>query len=220
MARGVNKVILVGNVGQDPEMKYMPSGNAVTNISIATSESWKDKQTGQQQERTEWHRVVFFNRLGEIAGEYLRKGSKVYVEGSLRTRKWQDQSGQDRYSTEIVASEMQMLDSRNDGMGQQQGQGQGGYQAPQQPPAMPAQNAAPQAMGQQQPAMGQPQQAMAQPGMQQQTQQAAPQQAQQQPAQQHQQAAPQQAPQQRMQPPQQAQQPAQGFDNFDDDIPF
>lgn len=212
MARGVNKVILVGNVGQDPEMKYMPSGNAVTNISIATSESWKDKQTGQQQERTEWHRVVFFNRLGEIAGEYLRKGSKVYVEGSLRTRKWQDQSGQDRYSTEIVASEMQMLDSRNDGMGQQ-GQGQGGYsQAPQQPAAMPAQNAAPQAMGQQ-PAMAPPQQPMAaQPNMQQ-------------PAQ-HQQAqapqgAPQQAPQQRMQqPPQQAQQPAQGFDNFDDDIPF
>ncbi len=211
MARGVNKVILVGNVGQDPEMKYMPSGNAVTNISIATSESWKDKQTGQQQERTEWHRVVFFNRLGEIAGEYLRKGSKVYVEGSLRTRKWQDQSGQDRYSTEIVASEMQMLDSRNDGMGQQ-GQGQGGYsQAPQQPAAMPAQNAAPQAMGQQ-PAMAPPQQPMAaQPNMQ--------------PAQ-HQQAqapqgAPQQAPQQRMQqPPQQAQQPAQGFDNFDDDIPF
>ena len=220
MARGVNKVILVGNVGQDPEMKYMPSGNAVTNISIATSESWKDKQTGQQQERTEWHRVVFFNRLGEIAGEYLRKGSKVYVEGSLRTRKWQDQSGQDRYSTEIVASEMQMLDSRNDGMGQQQGQSQGGYQAPQQPAAMPTQNNAPQAMGQQQPAMGQPQQAMAQPGMQQPAQQAAPQQAQQQPAQHHQQAAPQQAPQQRMQPPQQAQQPAQGFDNFDDDIPF
>ncbi|NIB43768.1 single-stranded DNA-binding protein [Pseudomaricurvus alkylphenolicus] len=127
MARGVNKVILVGNVGQDPEMKYMPSGNAVTNISVATSESWKDKQTGQQQERTEWHRVVFFNRLGEIAGEYLRKGSKIYVEGSLRTRKWQDQSGQDRYTTEIVASELQMLDSRNDGA---QG-GQQGYQQPQ-----------------------------------------------------------------------------------------
>ena len=112
MARGINKVILIGNLGNDPETRYMPSGGAVTNISVATSESWKDKQTGQQQERTEWHKVVFFNRLAEIAGEYLRKGSKVYVEGSLRTRKWQDQSGQDRYSTEIVASEMQMLDSR------------------------------------------------------------------------------------------------------------
>jgi single-strand DNA-binding protein len=112
MARGVNKVILVGNLGNDPETKYMPSGGAVTNITVATSESWKDKNTGQAQERTEWHRVVFFNKLAEIAGEYLRKGSKVYVEGSLRTRKWQDQSGQDRYTTEIVASEMQMLDSR------------------------------------------------------------------------------------------------------------
>lgn len=113
MARGINKVILIGNIGQDPEVKSMPNGNAVTNATIATSESWKDKQTGQQQERTEWHRVVFFNRLAEIAGEYLRKGSKVYIEGSLRTRKWQDQSGQDRYTTEIVASEMQMLDSRD-----------------------------------------------------------------------------------------------------------
>lgn len=113
MARGINKVILVGNCGQDPETRYTASGSAVTNISVATSEAWKDKQTGQQQERTEWHRVVFFNRLGEIAGEYLRKGSKVYVEGSLRTRKWQDQSGQDRYTTEIVASEMQMLDSKS-----------------------------------------------------------------------------------------------------------
>ncbi|MEM1404309.1 MAG: single-stranded DNA-binding protein [Pseudomonadota bacterium] len=111
-SRGVNKVILVGNLGADPETRFMPSGGSVTNVSLATSESWKDKQTGQPQERTEWHRIVFFNRLAEIAGEYLRKGSKVYVEGSLRTRKWQDQSGQDRYSTEIVANEMQMLDSR------------------------------------------------------------------------------------------------------------
>lgn len=112
-SRGVNKVILVGNLGQDPETRYMPSGGAVTNLSIATSETWKDKQTGQPQERTEWHRVVFFNRLAEIAGEYLRKGSKVYVEGALRTRKWQDKAtGADRYTTEIVASEMQMLDSR------------------------------------------------------------------------------------------------------------
>jgi|TARA_B110000444_G_scaffold260718_1_gene308904 single-strand DNA-binding protein len=112
MARGINKVILVGNLGKDPEGKFMPNGNAVTNITIATSESWKDKQTGQQQERTEWHRVVFFNRLAEIVTEYLKKGSKVYLEGSLRTRKWQAQDGQDRYTTEIVASEMQMLDSR------------------------------------------------------------------------------------------------------------
>ena len=117
MARGVNKVILIGNCGQDPETKYLPSGSAVTNLSVATSESWKDKQTGGVQERTEWHRVVFFNRLAEIAGEYLRKGSKVYVEGSLRTRKWQDKSGADRYTTEIVASEMQMLDGRGEGAG-------------------------------------------------------------------------------------------------------
>ena len=124
MAKGVNKVILVGNVGGDPETKYMPSGGAVTNLSIATSESWKDKQTGQAQERTEWHRVVFFNRLAEIASEYVKKGSKVYVEGSLRTRQW-EQDGVKRYSTEIVASEMQMLDSREGGTQQQQ-------QAPQQ----------------------------------------------------------------------------------------
>jgi single-strand DNA-binding protein len=117
MARGINKVILIGNLGNDPETRYTQSGAAVTNISLATSESWKDKQTGQPQERTEWHRVVFFNRLAEIAGEYLRKGSKVYVEGSLRTRKWQDQSGQDRYTTEIVGNEMQMLDSRGGGQG-------------------------------------------------------------------------------------------------------
>ena len=111
-SRGINKVILVGNLGNDPETRFMPSGGAVTNVSIATSETWKDKNSGQQQERTEWHRVVFFNRLAEIAGEYLKKGSKVYVEGSLRTRKWQDNSGQDKYTTEIVATEMQMLDSR------------------------------------------------------------------------------------------------------------
>ncbi|MBV32428.1 MAG: single-stranded DNA-binding protein [Porticoccaceae bacterium] len=118
MARGINKVIIVGNCGQDPETRYMPSGGAVTNLSLATSESWKDKNTGQQQERTEWHRVVFFNRLAEIAGEYLKRGSKVYVEGSLRTRKWQDKdSGQDRYTTEIVANEMQMLDSKGSSAG-------------------------------------------------------------------------------------------------------
>ncbi|MCP8899444.1 single-stranded DNA-binding protein [Gilvimarinus xylanilyticus] len=127
-SRGVNKVILVGNLGQDPDTKYMPSGGAVTNISVATSDQWKDKNTGQPQERTEWHRVVFFNRLAEIAGEYLRKGSKVYIEGSLRTRKWQGQDGQDRYTTEIVAGEMQMLDSRGGGDGGYGG-GQGGYGA-------------------------------------------------------------------------------------------
>ncbi len=117
MARGVNKVILIGNLGADPELRYMPSGNAVVNVSVATSETWKDKQTGQQQERTEWHRVVFFNRLAEIVGEYLRKGSKAYIEGALRTRKWQDKDGRDQYTTEIVASEMQMLDSRTDSAG-------------------------------------------------------------------------------------------------------
>ncbi|HEX4881369.1 MAG TPA: single-stranded DNA-binding protein [Porticoccaceae bacterium] len=117
MARGVNKVILIGNLGNDPETRYLPSGGAVTNITLATSENWRDKQTNEQKERTEWHRVVFFNKLAEIAGEYLKKGSKVYVEGSLRTRKWQGQDGQDRYTTEIVASEMQMLDSRGAGMG-------------------------------------------------------------------------------------------------------
>ena len=112
MARGINKVILVGNIGKDPEVRYTASGAAITNISVATSESWRDKTSGEQQERTEWHKVVFFNRLAEIAGEYLKKGSQVYVEGSLRTRKWQDQGGQDRYTTEIVANEMQMLGGR------------------------------------------------------------------------------------------------------------
>lgn len=168
MARGINKVILIGNLGADPETRYMPSGGAVTNVNLATSEQWKDKQTGQPQERTEWHRVVFFNRLAEIAGEYLKKGSKVYIEGSLRTRKWQGQDGQDRYTTEIVAGEMQMLDGRggsNDNAGygggygnqpaqqgpsndygsnapqggQGYGQGQGqGGNQPQQPPQQPA----------------------------------------------------------------------------------
>ena len=111
-SRGVNKVILIGNLGQDPDVRYMPDGNAVANVTVATSESWKDKTTGEPQERTEWHRVVFFRRLAEIVGEYLKKGSKVYIEGRLQTRKWQDQDGQDRYTTEIVADEMQMLDSK------------------------------------------------------------------------------------------------------------
>lgn len=195
MARGVNKVILIGNVGQDPEVKYMPSGGAVTNISVATSDSWKDKNTGQQQERTEWHRVVFFGRLAEIAGEYLRKGSKVYIEGSLRTRKWQGQDGTDRYTTEIVvdvSGTMQMLDGRGDGAGMGGGAGMGAAaiansfdQTPQynNAPAQGGYNQGGQGGGYQQPAR-------------------APQQ-------------PQQAPQQ----PSAPHQPA-GFDSFDDDIPF
>lgn len=131
MARGVNKVILIGNLGQDPEVKYMPSGGAVTNVTVATSESWKDKNTGEQKENTEWHRVVFFRRLAEIAGEYLKKGSKVYIEGKLQTRKWQDQSGNDRYTTEIIANEMQMLDGRGAGGGGSAGGGDaGGYSKP------------------------------------------------------------------------------------------
>ena len=117
MARGVNKVILVGNLGADPETRYTASGSAVTNIRLATAESWRDKQSGEKQERTEWHRVVFFSRLAEIAAEYLRKGSQCYIEGRIQTRKWQGQDGQDRYTTEIVAAEMQMLGSRGSGGG-------------------------------------------------------------------------------------------------------
>jgi single-strand DNA-binding protein len=116
MSKGtVNKVILIGNLGADPEVRYMPSGSAVANIRLATSEQWKDRNSGETQEHTEWHRVAMFGKLGEIAGQYLRKGSKVYIEGRIRTRKWQDQSGQDRYSTEVVADNMQMLDSRGGG---------------------------------------------------------------------------------------------------------
>ncbi len=126
MARGLNKVIIVGNLGQDPETRYMPSGSAVTNFTVATNESWKDKQTGEQKERTEWHRVAMFNRLAEIAAEYLRKGSQVYIEGKLRTRKWQGQDGQDRYTTEIIADEMQMLGGRGGGGGSFGGGGGGG----------------------------------------------------------------------------------------------
>ena len=115
MARGINKVIIVGNLGNDPDTRYMPSGGAVTNLSVATSESWKDKQSGEQKERTEWHKVAMFGRLAEIAAEYLRKGSQVYIEGRLRTRKWQDRDGNDRYTTEIIADEMQMLGGRGGG---------------------------------------------------------------------------------------------------------
>ncbi|MGR9107154.1 MAG: single-stranded DNA-binding protein [Gammaproteobacteria bacterium] len=137
-SRGVNKVILIGNLGADPEVRYMPNGDAVTNVSIATSETWKDKQTGDPREITEWHRVVFFRRLAEIAGEYLKKGSKVYVEGSLRTRKWQGQDGQDRYTTEIIGNEMQMLDSKGGGTaaagGIQSNHGFGGASRQESPP--------------------------------------------------------------------------------------
>jgi single-strand DNA-binding protein len=132
MARGINKVILVGNLGTDPETRYTASGSAITNISVATSESWRDKQSGEQQERTEWHRIVFFNRLAEIAGEYLRKGSQVYVEGKLQTRKWQDKSGQDRYSTEVVGNEMQMLGGRSGGGGGGEAGSRPAQSAPQQ----------------------------------------------------------------------------------------
>ena len=129
MARGINKVIIIGNVGGDPETRAMPSGSSVTNLTIATNESWKDKQTGEQKERTEWHRVAMFNRLAEIAAEYLRKGSQVYIEGKLRTRKWQDKSGNDRYTTEIIADEMQMLGGRG-GAGGGSGGGNFGGEAP------------------------------------------------------------------------------------------
>ncbi len=138
MARGINKAILIGNLGADPEVRYTPANTAVCNISVATTDSWRDKQTGEMQEKTEWHRVVLFNRLGEVAGEYLKKGSKVYIEGRLQTRKWQGQDGQDRYTTEIVANEMQMLDSRGgsapmeDGYGRAE-QGSGARQQASQP---------------------------------------------------------------------------------------
>lgn len=184
MARGVNKVILIGNLGGDPEVRYMPNGGAVTNATLATSESWKDKESGQQQERTEWHRVVFFNRLAEIAGEYLRKGSKVYIEGQLRTRKWQDNNGQDKYTTEIVASEMQMLDAQNSSGADRAAQQQAAYQPNQPAPAPPQQQHQPQPPPQNSAprARGNPNGSQPSPH--------AP------------------AP------------PAQGFDDFDDDIPF
>lgn len=202
MSRGVNKVILIGNLGQDPEVRYMPNGNAVANVTLATSDSWKDKDTGQQQERTEWHRLVFFGKLAEIVGQYCRKGSKIYVEGALRTRKWQDQSGQDRYTTEVVIDmngQMQMLDSPNGGAQQ------GNYQQAGQQYQQPQQRQAPQGQQRQQA----PQQHQAPRGQQQPRQ--APQQQR-------------QAPQQRQQAPQGQgyQQPAAaggGYDDFDD-IPF
>ncbi|WP_111978620.1 single-stranded DNA-binding protein [Algibacillus agarilyticus] len=208
MARGINKVILIGNLGQDPEVRYFPNGGAICNVTVATSESWKDKQTGEPREATEWHRVVFNNRLAEIAGEYLRKGSKVYVEGSLKTRKWQNQQGQDQYTTEIRANEMQMLDGRPGAdSGGYQPQQSGGYQqAPQQaaqPMAQQPQQGGYQQKPQQAPQpMGQPQQG----GYQQKPQQAA--------------SAPsgyQQKPQQAPTPQPPAVEPSM---DFDDDIPF
>ncbi|WP_286233774.1 single-stranded DNA-binding protein [Thalassotalea sediminis] len=213
-SRGINKVIIVGNLGQDPEVRFMPNGSAVANFTVATSETWKDKQTGEQKEKTEWHRIVIYQRLAEIAGEYLKKGSKVYLEGRLQTRKWQNQQGQDQYTTEIVANEMQMLDSR--------GQGQGGFQS-----------SAPQQGGYQQQAAPQQQAAYQQPAQQQNYQQPAQQPAQQQSYQQPAQSSPQGGTQSGYQ-----QQPAQqgGFQqqnqsnakvnpqeptiDFDDDIPF
>ncbi|MGR5060422.1 single-stranded DNA-binding protein [Vibrio rotiferianus] len=171
-SRGINKVILVGNLGNDPEIRYMPNGGAVANITIATSESWRDKATGEQREKTEWHRVALFGKLAEVAGEYLRKGSQVYVEGQLQTRKWQDQNGQDRYTTEVVVQGfngvMQMLGGRAQGgapMGggqQQQQQQQGGWGQPQQPAQQ--QYNAPQQQPQQQ-APQQPQQQYNEPPM-------------------------------------------------------
>lgn len=208
MARGINKVILIGNLGTDPEVRYMPQGGAVANLTVATSESWTDKATNEKKEQTEWHRVVIYQRLAEIAGEYLRKGSKVYIEGKLKTRKWQDKDGVERYTTEIIANELQMLDGRGDG--QQQGGGMGGQQGGYQKPVQQQggyQQAAPQQNFQQQPqqpAYQPPQQQ--QGGFQQQQagfQQQRPQQAGYQQPQQQQQRAP-------MEPP----------IDFDDDIPF
>ncbi len=160
-SRGVNKVILIGNLGNDPEVRYAPSGSAVTTISIATSETWKDKATGEPREKTEWHRVVFFTKLAEIAGQYLKKGSKVYIEGKLQTRKWQDQSGQDRWTTEVVVDmngSMQMLDSRGSSDGsfnQPPHPTPESYQQPNQTP--------PQQQATQQPTQSQPAQSSNQP---------------------------------------------------------
>lgn len=139
-SKGVNKVILVGNLGQDPEVRYMPNGNAVANLSIATSESWKDQQ-GQQQERTEWHRLTMYRRLAEVAGEYLRKGSQIYVEGKLQTRKWQDQQGQDKYTTEVIVDQMQMLGGKRDDEQGAPRTNQSGFQQPSRPAAPQGQNA-------------------------------------------------------------------------------
>ena len=154
---GINRVTIIGNLGQEPELKFMPNGNAVANFTVATSEKWKDKQSGEDKEITEWHRIVIYQRLAEIAGEYLKKGSKVYLEGKLRTRKWQNQQGADQYTTEIIVNDMQMLDGKPQNSGQQQ-------QAPQQPSNRPQQaNNRPQQAATQQGGYGQPQQPSQQP---------------------------------------------------------
>ena len=219
---GVNKVIILGNLGKDPEVRFMPSGGAVANLTVATSDSWKDKQTGEQKEKTEWHRVAIFGKLAEIAGEYLKKGSKVYLEGSLQTRKWQNQQGQDQYTTEVVVQGfngvMQMLDGKPSGQsaGFQGQQAQGGY-SPQQAPQQPAYNKAPQQ--QQQGGYSGQQQAPQQHGG------YSPQQGQQ-PSQQQQGGGYQQPNQQQQgggyqQPNQQAKvNPQEPSIDFDDDIPF
>ena len=197
MARGINKVILIGNLGQDPDVRFSAQGSPITNLNLATDESYKDKQTGQVVPKTEWHRVVLFNRLAEIAKDYLRKGSKVYIEGRLQTRKWQDQQGQDRYTTEIVANDLQMLDSK--GMGNDSAPSAGGYAAQGQPANQQGQGYAPQNQQpqarppQQAPSYGQNQGGYAPQGQQ------APQSAS---------AAPAPAPM------------SHGMDDFDDDIPF
>ena len=210
MARGVNKVILVGTLGNDPETKYMPSGGAVVNISIATNEAWTDKNTGQKQERTEWHRVIAFNRLAEIMGQYLRKGSQVYIEGKIRTNKWQDQNGQDRYTTEILANEMQMLGGRNSGGTGVMNENNNPQQSQNTPNQQPSYQASQQ---HQQPAPSQGQAPAPAPIQ----QQSAPNQGQ----------VPAPAPNQGQAPtpptqqsPQPSSAPAKNYDDFDDDIPF
>jgi len=213
--RSVNKVVLVGNLGKDPEMRYMPNGNAVANFSLATTESWKNKQTGEYENQTEWHNITVYGKFGEMCGQYLKKGSKVYAEGKLKTRKWQDKTtGQDKYATDIIVSELQILDARSDNQGGGQFQGgqnqqfQGGGQQQQQAPQQQAQQSWGNAPQQQ----AAPQMAPQAPAY-----QAAPQQA---PAQQ--QAAPQQAPapQQQQQAPQAPAQYNEPSMDFDDDIPF
>ncbi|RTE86402.1 MULTISPECIES: single-stranded DNA-binding protein [Gammaproteobacteria] len=198
-SRGINKVILIGNLGSDPEVRYTQNSQAMANLSVATSETWKDKQTGEQRENTEWHRVVCYRRVAEIAGEYLKKGSKVYIEGRLQTRKWQGQDGQDRYTTEIVCNDLQMLDSRGDFGGQSQGSNN--WQQQQKPAQQPQQN---------QGGYGQPQQQQQGGGYGQPQQQSQGNQGGQggygQPAQPQQQPAPQPAP--------------MPNNDFDDDIPF
>lgn len=200
MARGVNKVILIGNLGQDPEVRFLPSGNPVANLRLATTDTWMDKQSGQRQERTEWHTLVMFNKLAEIGQQYLKKGSKIYVEGRLQTRKWQGQDGQDRYSTEIVVNDMQMLDSRGGGDMPPSGNPGGGYQGGQSQPPQGGYGNAPQQGG------GQPQRPAPQPAPAQGGQQSGGQQ---------------QGGQQQGQQQSNYGAPDPGsFDDFDDEIPF